>query len=423
VSPAGSLAATGLPAGLAINTTTGVIGGTVAFGAATSSSVTITARDGTTTGSATFTWSVTRTNRAPVVTNPGNQTSAEGASVTLAVGATDPDGDTVSYSATGLPTGLGINTTTGVISGTVAFGAAALSSVTVTAEDAAHASGTAAFTWSVTRTNRAPVVTNPGNQTSAEGASVTLAVTAADPDGDPLSYSSTGLPAGLTMNATTGVISGTVAFGAPALSNVTVTAEDPAHASGTTAFTWSVTRTNRVPTVINPGNQTSLQGAGVTLAISGSDPDGDPLAYTASGLPAGLSLNASTGVISGAATTAGTYRVVVTVSDGRGGTASAGFGWTVTGVNRAPVASNSSIATSAGQAVSGILQANDPDGNQLTFSIVAQPKKGQVLITNATTGAFTYIPAAKFKGSDSFAFKANDGLLDSNIAKVSITVK
>ena len=52
-------------------------------------------------------------NRAPVVTNPGAQSSAEGASPSLQIAASDPDGNTLTYSATGLPTGLAINSTTG----------------------------------------------------------------------------------------------------------------------------------------------------------------------------------------------------------------------------------------------------------------------------------------------------------------------
>ena len=76
--------------------------------------VTIAVSDGSLTTSATFHWTVTNVNRAPVVTAPADQTSAENAAITLAVVASDPDGDTLTYSATGLPPGLSINATTGV---------------------------------------------------------------------------------------------------------------------------------------------------------------------------------------------------------------------------------------------------------------------------------------------------------------------
>ena len=60
-------------------------------------------------------------NRAPVVTAIADQTSAENAAITLAVSATDPDGDALTYSATGLPASLAIAPTTGVISGTLGY--------------------------------------------------------------------------------------------------------------------------------------------------------------------------------------------------------------------------------------------------------------------------------------------------------------
>ena len=69
----------------------------------------------------TFSWTVTNTNRAPSFDQDlGNRTSAEGALISLDAGATDPDGDTLTYAATGLPSGLSIDTATGEIHGTIA---------------------------------------------------------------------------------------------------------------------------------------------------------------------------------------------------------------------------------------------------------------------------------------------------------------
>ena len=87
---------------------------------------------------------------------------------------------------------------------------------------------------------------------------------------------------------------------------------------------------NQPPVVTNPGNQTGVVGAIVNLPISASDPNGNTLSYSATGLPAGLSINAATGVVTGTLSTAGTSNVTGTVSDGQGGTAFTGFIWTVT---------------------------------------------------------------------------------------------
>jgi len=83
-----------------------------------------------------------------IVTNPGNQTGTVGTAVSLQIHASDSaTGQTLTYSATGLPAGLSINSSTGLISGTPT--AAATSSVTVTATDTTNASGSASFTWTI----------------------------------------------------------------------------------------------------------------------------------------------------------------------------------------------------------------------------------------------------------------------------------
>ena len=86
---------------------------------------------------------------------------------------------------------------------------------------------------------------------------------------------------------------------------------------------------NAPPTLVNPGNRTSAVGQAVTLQLQGSDPDSQPLTYGATGLPPGLTVMASTGFISGAATSAGTYSVTARASDGTL-TASQTFTWAIT---------------------------------------------------------------------------------------------
>lgn len=89
--------------------------------------------------------------------------------------------------------------------------------------------------------------------------------------------------------------------------------------------------TSGAPSVAAPAAQSTKVAAAVSLQVSASDPDNDPLAFSATGLPAGLSINASSGVISGAPTTPGSYAPKVTVADPLGLTASASFAWTVVG--------------------------------------------------------------------------------------------
>ncbi|MFJ2392099.1 putative Ig domain-containing protein [Streptomyces sp. NPDC087843] len=98
--------------------------------------------------------------------------------------------------------------------------------------------------------------------------------------------------------------------------------------NGTAAFT-SGTSTGNTVTVTNPGNRSTATGSSVSLQIAASDSAGAALTYSATGLPTGLSINASTGLISGTASTAGTYAVTVTAKDSTGASGSASFTWTV----------------------------------------------------------------------------------------------
>ncbi|MEU6970401.1 putative Ig domain-containing protein [Kitasatospora aureofaciens] len=95
------------------------------------------------------------------VTNPGNQSGTVGTAASLQIHATDSaSGQTLSYSATGLPAGLSINSSTGLISGTPT--AAGTSSVTVTATDSTGAAGNTTFTWTESSTSGGSAVTNGG---------------------------------------------------------------------------------------------------------------------------------------------------------------------------------------------------------------------------------------------------------------------
>ncbi|WP_416956618.1 putative Ig domain-containing protein [Streptomyces sp. Agncl-13] len=96
---------------------------------------------------------------------------------------------------------------------------------------------------------------------------------------------------------------------------------------GTAAFTSGTTTGNTV-TVTNPGSQSTATGSAASLQISGSDSAGAALTYSATGLPTGLSIS-SAGLISGTASTAGTYAVTVTAKDSTGASGSASFTWTV----------------------------------------------------------------------------------------------
>jgi len=146
-----------------------------------------------------------------------------------------------------------------------------------------------------------------------------------------LTFRATGLPTGLTINATSGVISGTLAATAHTGSpyTVVVTATNGTN-SGNQTFTWTVKPVVTISTVANQANKV---GDTINLQVSAQDARHLPLTYSASNLPSGLTINSSTGLISGTvaagANSHSPFAVIVMVSDGTNSNSQA-FSWTIT---------------------------------------------------------------------------------------------
>lgn len=87
--------------------------------------------------------------------------------------------------------------------------------------------------------------------------------------------------------------------------------------------------------------------------------------------------------------------------------------------NTAPLAADQSMTTDEDTLASIVLSATDLEGDLLSYAIVGQPGRG---FLSGSGASLTYHPATNWHGTDSFTFKANDGLLDSNVATVTITV-
>ena len=215
-------------------------------------------------------------------------------------------------------------------------------------------------------------ITNPGDQSNSEGDTVALPIQATDANGGTLTYSVTGLPAGLAIDPNTGLISGTVATGSSAYQvfSPTITASDGS-ASDQLTFTWIV---NDPITITNPGDQTNNEGDTVALQIQASDIDSSPLIYTVTGLPDGLAIDPNTGLISGTiapgSSANGPFSPTVTASDGVASNQLT-FNWFVNG----PITFTDPgyQSNNEGDTVALQIQASDINGGPLTYSATSLP--------------------------------------------------
>lgn len=137
-------------------------------------------------------------------------------------------------------------------------------------------------------------------------------------------------------------------------------------------------------TVTNPGNQSTVIGTPVSLAITATDSDPlQTLTFTATGLPAGLSIDPSTGVISGSPVALGTSPAVVTATDTTGAFGQAAFSWTV--VNPGGTTLATSITTAAG---------TDSFGNAYLAGVTSYAPGGVTNIDGGLTLVYAPAPGA-----------------------------
>ena len=394
--------ATGLPAGLTINAATGVISGTIDRSASQigggSYAVVVTARDPSN-GAATQNFTITVTNPAPTAVNDVASTSEETpVTITVLANDTDPDGDPLTVTAASAPNGTVVRNPDGTLTYTPNTNYTGTDTISYAISDGQGGTSNATVTVTIGGVNDAPVAvgTLPA-RTAADAAAVSYPTAAgfSDPDGDALTYSATGLPAGLTINATTGVISGTVDRSASQTGGgsytVVVTARDPSNATATQSFTIAVT--NPGPTAVNDSASTSEDTpVTITVLANDTDPDGDPLTVTAASALHGTVVRNADGTLTYTPDTnyGGPDTISYTISDGQGGTSSATVAITVGGVNDAPTpvgtlpAQTASDAATVSYPTAGAF--SDPDGDTLSYSATGLPAG---LTINATTGVIS----------------------------------
>ena len=357
---------------------------------------------GTGTPGVSFAWS-SQAPAKPTLTSPGDQSSAEGDAINLAISGSTSAG-TLTYAAVNLPPGLSIDATTGTISGTISYDAAedlpadddgnVQYATTVVAVNGLGGSASTSFAWTVANTDTAPVFTSSlGGQSNQAGDAVSLSVHATTLDGGTIEYSAQNLPFGLGIDADTGHISGTIDPEAPAGDYSAIVSAIAGTAETDESFTWTVSALPAPtggPTLAPVSDQTNAEGDSASLAVSAT---GSGLTYSADGLPDGLTIDPATGVISGtlapgSATDAGSPATVTITADDGTNEAEQTFAWTVNPYVALPAVAGESNAV--GDAVNVSFAGTAPAWT-ITYSAVGLPDG---LTIDPTTGVISGMLAA-----------------------------
>ena len=292
-------------------------------------------------------------------------------------------------------------------------------SFTYKANDGSSNSNTATVSLTVNAVNDAPVCSNV-SLTTDEDTPGDVAPNCTDVDGDTLTYS---IVSGAS-HGTASVVSGQLHYSPAANYNgsdsFTYKANDGLLDSNTATVNVTVNAVNDAPVCSNVSLTTDEDTPG-DVAPNCTDVDGDSLTYS---IVSGAS-HGTASVVSGqlhyspAANYNGSDSFTYKANDGLLDSNTATVNVTVNAVNDAPVCSNVSLTTDEDTPGDVAPNCSDVDGDSLTYSIVSGASHGTASVVS---GQLHYSPAANYNGSDSFTYKANDGLLDSNTATVNVTV-
>jgi hypothetical protein len=238
----------------------------------------------------------------PVLLSPLRVSAVVGRSFTYTILARNSPS---SFLATGLPTGLSVNAATGVISG--APTAVATSNVTISA---VNSTGTTSATLVITVLGQAPAITSSVQANATVSSRFGFRLCASN---SATSFAVTNMPPGLRLNAVTGCITGVPrsagsysmkvsASNSSGSGSLTMKIVVAGAALGAPVFSSSVLVSGRV------GSAFSYRATGTNT----------PTAFASVGMPAGLTLNSTTGYITGTPSVSGTYNVRIAETNSRG---------------------------------------------------------------------------------------------------------
>jgi len=309
-----------LPAGATFNYTTRSFNWIPEFQSSENTrvlSVTFRVSDGVAEDSEVVTINVVNVNRAPVLSSIGSQTLTEGDIYNLVINATDPDGSSLIYTASPLPSEAVFAPSTRSFSWIPGSDQAGTYQVVFSVSDGTVTdSETVVFT--VNNGNEAPVLDAIGEQTIAEGALLRFVVTANDINGDSLSYSASGLPTRAVFDIEQQRFSWTPDYSQAGSFTVTIAASDGTF-SDSEVFTITVTNSNRPPVIGGSSSGSVMATTSYSFIPSASDPDGETLGFSISNKPGWASFSSSTGELSGVPGDGdvGNYsNITISVSDG-----------------------------------------------------------------------------------------------------------
>ncbi len=407
-----SFGAAGLPVGLTVNTGTGVISG--APSVTGTFSATISATNVTGTGSQGLTITITAPTVSPTITSSAPANGTTGSAYSHSFTATGTTPITWSISSGAAPTGLTLNGSSGILSGTPT--ATGSFSFVVQAANGTLPNATQNVTITISAATVAPAITSTAPPNGTVGTAYSRTFTASGTTPITWSVASGTVPIGLTLSATSGVLSGTPTT-AGSFSFV-VQAANGTLPNATQNVTIVIAAATVAPVITSstPANGTTGSAYSHSFTASGTTPI--TWSITSGVAPTGLTLNASSGILSGTATATGSFSFVVQAGNGSLPNATQNVTIVINAATAGPVITSSAPPSSiTGSAYSHSFTASGT--TPITWSITSGATPTGLTL-NASSGVLSGTPTTV--GSFSFVVQAANGTLPNATQNVTITI-
>lgn len=355
----------------------------------------------------------------PTISGSPPTSATVGIAYSFTPSASDPNGDALTFSIRRKPAWATFNRTTGRLSGTpAAADVGTYTDIVIRVTDGSTYASLPRFSIVVrAATNTAPTISGTPPTSVMTGSAYSFTPSAADANGDALTFSIESMPTWATFSASTGRLQGTPsAAHVGQYVNIRISVSDGIAIATLPAFAISVTSPNSPPTISGTPGASVIAGTTYSFTPSANDADGDALTFSVTNPPSWASFSSSTGRLTGVPTAAhvGTYsNIGIRVSDGTASASLPSFAIAVTQVG-------------AGQAtVSWTAPTTNTDGSPLTnlagykvlYGTSAENLNQQIQIANA--GISTHVVDNLNAGTYYFGVKAyNSSGLDSDLSNI-----
>ncbi|MGC4029188.1 MAG: putative Ig domain-containing protein [Steroidobacteraceae bacterium] len=397
-----------LPAWASFNTATGALSGTPGFDrVGTYSGIVISVSDGDAIATLpTFSITVSAALNAPPSISGSPSTSVTaGNSYRFTPQASDPEGQSLTFSVQNRPAWASFNAANGTLAGTpTRDNVGQYPNIVISVSDGSATASLPAFTLQVEAApNRAPTISGSPSTRVTAGNSYGFTPQASDPDGDSLSFSIQNRPAWATFNTGTGALTGTPSREqAGNYGNIIISVSDGSATASLPAFTIQVDEPpNHTPTISGSPSTSVDSGNDYSFTPQASDSDGDSLTFSVQNLPSWANFSTSSGRISGrpGSADAGTYTgIVIRVTDGKANASLPAFSITV----RAPVTGSATLNWAAptqnedGSALTdlaGFYVYSGRDGGSLSRSMTLG-RVTSAVVENLSSGTYCFAVSA-----------------------------